>query len=100
MTMLKTELSGLQDNLGGRFEDRIATLEAMQEKRAAGFAQLLESYESKTEETNKLTKASIFAHVDKNTLDALRRSQEHTNESLKSIRQDTEIMLRRLGSNM
>lgn len=72
----------------------------MQEKRAAGFTQLLEGYEAKSEEANKMVRASIFAHVDKNTLDALRRSQEHTNESLKSMRQDTETMLRRLGANM
>ena len=38
--------------------------------------------------------------MDRNTLDALQRSQDHTNELLKSAREDTESMLRRLGANM
>lgn len=100
ITLLRQELSSLQDNIGGRFEDRISQLESIQEKRAAGFTQLLEGYETKAEESLKLTQASIFAHVDKNTLDALRRSQEHTNESLKSMRGDVDTMLKRLGANM
>ena len=35
--LLKQELNALQDNIADRFEDRIGALEAMQEKRAAGF---------------------------------------------------------------
>jgi len=36
----------MQENIGRRFEDRIAVLETMQEQRASGFSQLLEAFEA------------------------------------------------------
>lgn len=90
----------MQENIGRRFEDRISVLETMQEQRASGFSQLLEAFEAQQTENHNALQARVFAHVDKNTLDALQRSQDHTSELLKSARDDTESMLRRLGANM
>ena len=100
VSILKNELQSMQDNIGRRFEDRIAVLESMQEQRASGFTQLLEAFEAQQTENHNSLQARVFAHVDRNTLDALQRSQDHTNEIMKSARADTESMLKRLGANM
>ena len=60
----------------------------------------MEAFEAQQTENHNSLQARVFAHVDKNTLDALQRSQDHTNEMLKSARADTESMLRKLGANM
>ena len=38
VSILKGELSSMQENIGRRFEDRISVLETMQEQRASGFS--------------------------------------------------------------
>ena len=62
--------------------------------------QLFEGYEAKIEETNNLLKSSVIAQVDRSLLEAMRRSQEHTNETAKAIREDTDAIIRRLGQNL
>ena len=63
--MLKREINTMQDNLALMFDNRISTLEQMQEQRASGFRALLEGYESTSKETARLFEAKTNDYIDR-----------------------------------
>jgi len=63
--MLRREIKAQQDNLTTMFDQRISTLEQMQEQRASGYEVLLQGYEATAREQSKLFEAKLYDYVDR-----------------------------------
>ena len=82
------------------FDGRISALEQMQEQRAQGYQLLLEGYENTSKESSKLFEAKVYDYIDRQTLDAMQKTQRLLHDSIGSQRKDTETMVVKLGANI